>query len=155
LTGWTGSRVDPPGRPGFTGLTPKRVFTSTRTSPKPGSRVDAPGRSGFQNTGSGTYNYPSDQNYHYMFPLQLTILVLSKTFPMSYRHIFKINITHFRIISHKLIHISVNSHNNPSNINFFFPLRPNFNLTMIINTLLLQPISKFIAYSIHLLIYNV
>jgi len=59
------------GRPaGFTGLTPKRVFTSTRTSPKPGSRVDAPGRSGFQNTGSGTYNYPSDQNYHYMFPLQ-------------------------------------------------------------------------------------
>jgi len=48
--GLTGSRVDPPGRPGFTGPIPKRVFASTRTGLRPGSagsRVDPPGRSGF------------------------------------------------------------------------------------------------------------
>jgi len=50
LPGSLGLWVDPPGRPGFTGPTPKRVFTSTRTGPKPGSagsRVDPQGRSGF------------------------------------------------------------------------------------------------------------
>jgi len=44
------ARVDPPGRPGFAGPTPRRVFTKTRTGPMPGSagsRVDPPGRSGF------------------------------------------------------------------------------------------------------------
>jgi len=38
-----------PGRPGFTGSTPKRVFASTRTGSMPGSagsRVDPPGRAG-------------------------------------------------------------------------------------------------------------
>jgi hypothetical protein len=50
LPGSPGSWVDPPGRPGFTGPTPKRVFTSTRTGPRPGSagsRIDPSGRSGF------------------------------------------------------------------------------------------------------------
>jgi len=43
--------------------------------------------------------------------------MLSKVFPMSQRYIFKINITHVRIINHKLINISVNSPNNSVNIN--------------------------------------
>ena len=50
LVGWTGSRVDPPGRSGLTGSIPKRVLTFTRTGSMPGSagsRVDPPGRSGF------------------------------------------------------------------------------------------------------------
>jgi hypothetical protein len=50
LPGSPGFRVDPPGRSGFTGPTPERVFASTRTGPRPGSagsRVDPSGRSGF------------------------------------------------------------------------------------------------------------
>ena len=65
---------------------------------------------------------------------------------MSHKHIFKINIIHVHIISHKLIHISVNSFNIPSNIKFS-SLRPNLNPNMIINMLLFQPISKFIGDS--------
>jgi hypothetical protein len=79
--------------------------------------------------------------------------VLSKTFPMSHGHIFKINIIHVRIINHKLIHISVNSRNSPPNIKLS-SLEPNLNPTMIINTFPLQPIFKFIGHSIHPLIYN-
>ena len=37
LPGSPGFRVDPPGRPGFTGPTLERVFSSTRTGPRPGS----------------------------------------------------------------------------------------------------------------------
>jgi len=51
LAGCTGSRVDPPGRPGFPGSIPERGFASTRTGSRPGSagsRVDPPGRSGFK-----------------------------------------------------------------------------------------------------------
>jgi len=80
------------------------------------------------------------------FPYKLTIVFLSKTFLMSHGHICKINITQVRIISHKLIHISVNSPNSPP--------RSNLNTTMIINILPLQPISKFIGHLIHLLIHN-
>jgi len=50
LAGWTGSRVNLSGRPGFPGPIPERVFASTRTSLRPGSagsRVDPPGRAGF------------------------------------------------------------------------------------------------------------
>ena len=36
LPGSPGFRVDPPGRPGFAGPTPRRVFTKTRTGPMPG-----------------------------------------------------------------------------------------------------------------------
>jgi len=39
--GWTGSRVDPLGRLGFTGPTSKRVLTSTR--PVPGPSRPGPG----------------------------------------------------------------------------------------------------------------
>jgi hypothetical protein len=90
------------------------------------------------------------------FPYKLIIMLLSKTFPMSHGHIFKINITHIRIINHKLIHISVNSPNSPPNIKLS-SLSPNSNHTMIINTVPLQPIQpifKFIGHPIHPLIHN-
>jgi len=45
------------------------------------------------------------------------ILLLSKMFLMSHKYIFKINITHVYIMSHKLNHINVNTPNNPLNIN--------------------------------------
>jgi hypothetical protein len=80
---------------------------------------------------------------------------MSKTFFMFHRHIFKINTNHVCVISHKLIHISVNLPNNPLKIKFSL-LMPNLNIIMIINTLLLQPIqliSKFIGYSIHPMIH--
>ena len=50
LTGWPGSRVDPPGRPGFPGPIPERVFAFTRNGPRlgsAGSQVNPPGRFGF------------------------------------------------------------------------------------------------------------
>jgi len=36
LTGWTGSRVDPPGRPGFPGPIPERVLPPPGPVPGPG-----------------------------------------------------------------------------------------------------------------------
>jgi len=65
------------------------------------------------------------------FPFKLIIPLLSKTFPMSHGHFFKISITHIRIISHKLIHTSVNSPNNLPNIKFSL-LKSNLNPTMIL-----------------------
>jgi hypothetical protein len=47
---WPGLTRVWPGRPGFPGPIPERVFASTRTGPRlgsTGSRVDPPGRSGF------------------------------------------------------------------------------------------------------------
>jgi len=90
------------------------------------------------------------------FPYKLIIPLLSKTFPMSHGHIFKINITHVCINNHELIYISINSPNNPSNIKFSLP-RPDLNPIMIINMLPLQPIqliSRFVGHSIHPLIHN-
>jgi len=82
-----------------------------------------------------------------------TILLLSKSFPIAHRHIIKINITHVCIINHKLIHIGVNLSNNTPKIKFY-SLRPILNPTVIISRLLLQsiqPISKFIGHTIHML----
>ena len=60
LARWTGSRVDPPGRPGLTGPIPKRVLASTRTCSMPGSagsQVDPPGWSGFKYYAFIPYNF--------------------------------------------------------------------------------------------------
>jgi hypothetical protein len=98
-----------------------------------------------------TYNYTF---VTILFPYKLRIPLLSKTSLISHGHIFKSNITHVYIISHKLIHINVNLPNNPPNIKFS-SLRPNLNPIMIIKMLLVQPISKFIDHPIHSLIHNV
>jgi hypothetical protein len=86
-------------------------------------------------------------------PFLLTILLLSKPFPMAHGHIIKINIIYIRIISHKLIYIGVNLPNNPPNIKFSL-LIPILNPTMIISMLPLQHIIKFIGHLIHPLIHN-
>jgi hypothetical protein len=72
---------------------------------------------------------------------------------MAHRHIIKINITYIHIISNKLIHNSVYSPNSSLNSKFSL-LRPILNPTMIISTLPLQPIFKFIGHLIHPLIHN-
>ena len=48
------TRVDPPGRPGFSGSTSRQVFTYTQTGPRPGSARRA--GPGFKTVGPITTN---------------------------------------------------------------------------------------------------
>ena len=64
-----------PGRPSFTGSTPRQVFTQTRTGHRPGSvgsRFDPPGRSGFQNSDNNNLHgsWPVNSNPFKCFVIQ-------------------------------------------------------------------------------------